>query len=221
MRILCVADHVDPLVYSPLIKERFGEVDMVLGAGDLPMEYLGYISSCLNKPVVFVFGNHHLKKLTLFSREMSLLSQIEELHPLLENYYGAIHIGGRAARFQKLLVAGLGGCHRYNSEENQFTDFQMYLKAFRLVPHLIWNRLVHGRYVDILLTHASPYGIHDQPDPCHVGFKAFLWLMRTFKPRFLIHGHIHLYDANSPRATVHLETKVVNAYDHVVIDIEV
>jgi Icc-related predicted phosphoesterase len=220
MKILCVADHIDPLVYSPMIKQRFGAVDLVLSAGDLPMEYLGYISSCLNKPVVFVFGNHHLKKLTLFNRPSSLVSRIDELHPLLENHYGATHVGGRVAAFQGLLVAGLGGCKRYNSEDNQFSERQMYMMAIGMIPRLLWNRLVHGRFLDILLTHAAPFGIHDQPDPCHRGFKAFLWFMRAFKPRYLIHGHIHLYDANSRRLTSHLGTTIVNAYDHVVIDLE-
>ncbi|TFH04381.1 MAG: metallophosphoesterase, partial [Spirochaetales bacterium] len=60
MRILCVADHIDPLVYSAGIKNRFRDIDLVLGAGDLPMEYLGFISASLNKPIFFVFGNHHL-----------------------------------------------------------------------------------------------------------------------------------------------------------------
>jgi hypothetical protein len=36
MKILCVADNIDPLVYSSSIKSRFREVDLVLGAGDLP-----------------------------------------------------------------------------------------------------------------------------------------------------------------------------------------
>ena len=45
MKILCVADHVDPLVYSINAKERFNDVDLVLSAGDIPMSYLGFIAS--------------------------------------------------------------------------------------------------------------------------------------------------------------------------------
>ena len=60
MKILCVADHVDPLVYSGAIKERFADIDLVLCAEDLPMEYVDFIVSSLNKPTFFVFGNHNL-----------------------------------------------------------------------------------------------------------------------------------------------------------------
>jgi Icc-related predicted phosphoesterase len=72
--------------------------------------------------------------------------------------------------------------------------------------------------VDILLTHAPPRGIHDKQDKCHWGFKAFLWFMRAFKPKYLVHGHIHLYDLSDVRYTHWEETTVVNAYNHYVID---
>ncbi len=60
MKILGVADHIDPIVYSSAIRERFGDVDLVIGAGDLPMDYLDFICTTLGKPLVFVFGNHNL-----------------------------------------------------------------------------------------------------------------------------------------------------------------
>ncbi|RKX70825.1 MAG: hypothetical protein DRP60_15395, partial [Spirochaetes bacterium] len=66
MKILSVADHVDPLVYSQNIKNRFREIDCVLGAGDLDISYYEYIVSCLNKPLYFVFGNHNLKNMNFF-----------------------------------------------------------------------------------------------------------------------------------------------------------
>jgi Icc-related predicted phosphoesterase len=109
---------------------------------------------------------------------------------------------------------------RYNRGENQFTEFGMYLEIFKLIPRLILNRLFRGRFLDILLTHASPAGIHDKQDRCHWGFKAFLWFMRVFKPKYLIHGHIHLYDLADVRLTRYQDTLVINAYSHYVIDTE-
>lgn len=220
MKILCVADHVDPLVYTVAVKERFKDIDLILAAGDLPMEYLGFLSSSLNRPILFVFGNHNLKTLTLFNRRMSLYSDIDNIHPMLQNYYGATYTGWKITRIKGLLVAGLGGSKRYNDGDNQFTDLEMYWRAFKLLPGLLWNKIRYGRYLDILLTHASPFGIHDQPDPCHTGFRAFLPFMKMFKPRYLIHGHIHLYDLNATRRDRFYETEVVNAYDHCVIDFE-
>jgi Icc-related predicted phosphoesterase len=75
----------------------------------------------------------------------------------------------------------------------------MAARILLLAPRRLWNRLFHGRFVDIVLTHAPPEGIHDRPDPCHRGFAPFLWLMRVFRPRFLVHGHVHLYDSSSVR----------------------
>ncbi len=219
MKILCVSDHIDPLVYSTKLKERFRDVDMVISAGDLPMEYLGFIASSLNKELYFIFGNHNLKRLNLFKKRRTAFSITDPSgNPALDNYFGSIYIGGRIVKTRhKLLIAGLGGSMLYNGDENQFTDFQMYRKIFRLIPRLLWNRVVHGRFLDILLTHAPPRGIHDKPDPCHTGFRSFLWFMRKFKPRFLLHGHIHLYDMNAQRMTVYHETTIINVYDHYVL----
>ncbi len=44
--------------------------------------------------------------------------------------------------------------------------------------------------------------------------------MRTFKPRYLVHGHVHLYDRNATREMRYESTIIVNAYDHIVIDLE-
>ena len=74
--------------------------------------------------------------------------------------------------------------------------------------------------LDILVTHASPWGIHDQPDPAHQGFRAFLPLMERFRPRYLLHGHIHLYRGETQRTQYH-DTTVINAYGFQFIDIDV
>ena len=109
---------------------------------------------------------------------------------------------------------------QYNRGPSQYTELQMFFRICRMVPALLWNRLVHGRYLDVLLTHAAPRGIQDADDPCHRGFKMFLRFMKWFKPVYLIHGHVHLYDLNASRQTKYLETTVVNAYNHVVLDID-
>jgi Icc-related predicted phosphoesterase len=197
MKILCVSDQIDPLVYSPNIKERFPGVDCILCAGDLPMDYLDFIGSALNRPLYFVFGNHHTKN---------------------QGETSGVHIGTKAVRENGLLIAGLGGSMRYNRGENQFTETDMYFEIFRLLPRLFLNRFFHGRYVDILLTHAPPRGIHDKEDKCHRGFKAFLWFMKAFRPKYLIHGHIHLYDLSDVRSTRWKDTLVINAYNHYIID---
>lgn len=223
MKILCVADHIDPLVYSAAVKTRFEEVDLVLSAGDLPMEYLGFISASLNKPILFVFGNHHLKHLSRFrrwgvSRGPAMYDPGSDLP--FQNYFGSTYIGGRVVEEEGLIFAGLGGCRRYNRGENQFTEFQMLMMILRITPRLLWNRVFRGRALDVLLTHASPYEVNDRPDPTHRGFKVFRWFLKRFKPTFQLHGHIHLYDINAERETQFEQTRVINVYDHFVLEIE-
>jgi len=199
MKILCVSDQIDPLIYTNSIKQRFTDVDLVLSAGDLPLDYLDFIISTLNKPLFFIMGNHHTDESE-------------------DNSHGATYIDLKVKREAGLIVAGLGGSMRYNRGENQFSDFQMNCRILKLLPVLVFNRVFRGRFLDILLTHASPRGIHDKEDKCHKGFKCFLWFIKVFKPRYLVHGHIHLYDLSEVRTTKYCDTMVINAYGHYLID---
>lgn len=220
MKILCVSDQIDPLVYSNSIRERYKDVDLVISAGDLPMEYLDFIVSSLNKPLFFVFGNHNLSEFGHYHRIASPECEYHDaLHPFSTDCgHGTTYIGSRCLRESDLLVAGVSGSRRYNNGLNQYTEFQMKMKLVRMIPSLLLNRLRFGRYLDVLVTHAAPAGIHDKEDPCHRGFSAFLWFMEKFKPRYLIHGHIHLYDLQDIRVSKYLETTVINAYSHYILD---
>lgn len=216
MKILCIADQLDPLVYTASIKERFKDVDLVLSAGDLPQDYLEFVITMLNKPLLSVYGNHELEGYVKRGADRLTLGW-----SWTEGYVsksGAVHIGSRVKIEKDLIFAGLGGSMRYNRGENQYTDFQMKMEIIRLIPRLLFNRLIRGRFLDVLLTHAPPFGIHDKPDRCHTGFKAFLWFMRVFKPKYLVHGHIHLYDISDVRVTKYLDTIIINAYGHYIID---
>jgi Icc-related predicted phosphoesterase len=221
-KILCVSDHVDPLVYSNSIKERFADIDMVLGAGDLDLPYYGYIVSTLNKPLAFVFGNHNLKRISYYRKEYQLgIVTDQQDEEFVEKSFGSTYVGDKVLNFHGLLIAGLGGSRRYNRGHNQFSELQMFLKMLKLLPGLLLNRILYDRWVDILLTHAPPLDVHDREDRCHRGFRTFLWFMKLFKPQYLVHGHVHLYDLNETRRTQYLQTMVVNAYEHTTIDIEV
>jgi hypothetical protein len=44
--------------------------------------------------------------------------------------------------------------------------------------------------------------------------------MKVFGPKYLVHGHIHLYDLSDVRVTQWERTTVVNAYSHHIIDFD-
>jgi Icc-related predicted phosphoesterase len=96
----------------------------------------------------------------------------------------------------------------------------MWGKILPMVPALLLNRVRCGRYLDVLITHAPPRGIHDGEDLPHRGFESFRWLMDRFRPRYLLHGHKHVYRPE-PTRTRYGSTVVVNVYPFTVIELEV
>lgn len=111
-----------------------------------------------------------------------------------------------------MLLAGLGGSIRYNNESNdQYSEREMTVRAWKLAPRLLFNKRRYGRYLDVLMTHAPPLGIHNGEDLPHRGFKTFLRMMDRFTPRYLIHGHIHRsYGFSAVTETMYGKTQVIN-----------
>lgn len=231
MKILCLSDYVDPLVYNQNIKETFSDVDLVLCAGDLPLDYVDFVVTMLNKPTYFIFGNHNLKDYSYYHKNARSMPGEHSDYNNSNFGHGGTYAGFKVfkdfnltftdpqtGKTTPLLIAGLSGSIKYNNSLNQFTDKQMKGKIIKLIPKLLINKIKYGRYLDILLTHASPRHIHDKEDPCHKGFECFNWFIEKFKPAYLIHGHIHLYDAREERVTKVGETTVLNAYAHWIIN---
>ncbi len=201
VNILAVSDHVNDLVYSGNIRERFRHIDLVLSCGDLPPNYLEYIVSTLNVPIFGVRGNHDHGRAFDTATRGSIAPGIVDLH-------------AQTAQSHGLLLAGLEGSMDYNGGPHQYDETGLRLQIARLVPQLLLNKLRHGRYLDVLITHAPPQGIHDQPDRCHQGFASLRTFLHRFRPRYLIHGHIHVYDRQTVTLTQFEDTTVLNAYGY-------
>lgn len=205
MRVLTVSDKIEPVLYSPRIVSRVGPIDLVISCGDLPFYYLDFISSMLGAPCFFVFGNH--------------AQGLEHGLPMSAHRVAGVNLDGRVIFERGLLLAGLEGARRYNRNPRfQYSDSEMWWKVLRMAPSLWAARMRYGRYLDILVTHAPPRGIHDGPDVAHQGFAAFLAFMRWFKPRFLVHGHKHIYRQSEPCVTRYGETTVINTYGFRILD---
>lgn len=233
MKILCVSDYVDPLIYNQNVKEAFPDIDLILCAGDLPMDYIDFIVSVFNKPTYFVFGNHDLKEYHLYHKDSRLDgSRFTKNYDQAIHGHGATYLGFKnfvnenlifedpqTGKKTPLLIAGTSGTVRYNNGLCQFSDSHMKFKLLKMVPRLIINKLKYGRFLDIFMTHASPRHIHDHEDQCHIGFDCYNWFLQHFKPTYMVHGHIHLYDLREERVGKYYDTTVVNAYAHYVIEL--
>jgi len=204
MRVLTLSDQVIESLHSPALVRQAQGVELVLSCGDLPADYLEYIVSILNVPLYYVMGNHGS-------------DGGEKLYP-----EGCENIDARVVEYKGLLIAGLEGSMRYNNRPKfQYTENEMRAKIAALTPALVLNRARYGRYLDILITHAPPYHIHDADDLPHQGFKSFVWFIENYKPRYHFHGHVHIYDARTPTETQHGATTIINTYGYKILEIPV
>jgi uncharacterized protein len=75
---------------------------------------------------------------------------------------------------------------------------------------------------DVVVTHATPQGIHEGQDYAHRGFSAFNKLITYQNPKYFLHGHNHLTytPLNQSRITKTGETLVINVYRHYIFDLE-
>lgn len=201
MKILTLSDQVVERVYTLASNGHFQDVGLILGCGDMPYPYLEYLVTMLNVPMYYVPGNHDPR---------STESHAE----------GGSNLDLKTARHKKFLIGGFGGSIRYRPDGvNQHSQSEAYLRAFRLIPRLLLNRIQYGRTLDILISHSPPFGIHDDSDLAHNGLKAINWLIRIARPRYLFHGHTHFYKQNiaSPETTIGI-TKIMNVYPYKIIE---
>lgn len=206
MKILAISDHIDERVYSENIRHNYGDVDICVGCGDLPYYYLEYVVSTINRPVLYIRGNH----------DVELQHTAEGRR--VERAEGCELIDGRIVNIEDTIFMGLGGSIRYRPGPFQYTEEQMRARVARLIPRLLVNKLRYNRFVDVVITHSAPYGIHDGTDRAHIGFKVFLTLMDWFKPRYLLHGHMHQRRYNAQTSTPYGDTTVVGVFPVRVIE---
>ena len=199
LKILSLSDKQVDSIYSSQVKDRFGEVDLILGCGDLAYYYLEFVVSMLDVPLFYVRGNH--------SNQVEYTMVGPKTYP-----DGGMDLHRRVIKHPELILAGVEGSLRYREGPFQYTQTEMWMNVLRIVPTLLVNRLLYGRGLDIFISHAPPWGIHDKPDLPHQGIKAFRWLIETFKPRYHFHGHIHVYRQDVQTVTRHGPTSVINTY---------
>ena len=211
LRVLAVTDEVDQRIYSPSLRSRMGDVDMVISCGDVPATYLEFLADSLHREVYYVLGNH--------AEEITRVGvQGVPRHP-----EGCIDVGFKVVRdpLTGLLIAGFPGSIRYSERDPvQFTELQMKWHMLRMAPRLLWNRIRYGRAIDLLVTHSPPRNVGDREDYAHRGFQSFHPFIRWTKPRWLLHGHIHLYDRTIDNTRQLHDTRIVNVYPYLRLDLD-
>ncbi len=196
MKILLLADIEDTALWDYFSPDRVKGYDLILAAGDLKAEYLTFLVTMSNLPVFYVHGNHN--------------AAYDHYPP-----EGCECIDDRLVTYRGLRILGLGGSALYSREPYQYTEREMRRRIARL-RFAVWK----ARGVDIVLTHCPPKGYGDADDYAHRGFEAFLPMLDRWKPKALVHGHVHMNYGDIKRELSYGETRIINAYQRYTLEID-
>lgn len=196
MKILFLADEECKIYWDYFRKEQFEGIDLIISCGDLKASYLSFLTTMTSIPVLYIRGNHDDSYKT-------------------DPPQGCICIEDDIFSFQGVRILGLGGSQRYKQGINQYTEREMRKRITKLKFKLWFHR-----GFDILVTHSPARGFHDGTDLCHQGFQVFLTLIDKYRPKYFVHGHVHLsYGRQFQREDMIGDTKVINAYEKYIIEI--
>lgn len=197
MRILAIADQESSYLWDHFEKSKLEGIDLIISCGDLNPNYLSFLATFTPAPVLYVHGNHD--------------ERYNQTPP-----EGCICIEDKIYVHQGIRILGLGGSMRYKPGECQYTERQMKARVNKLK-----FQLLRRRGFDILVTHAPAYQLNDGMDLPHQGFRAFLTLLDRYRPKFFLHGHVHMsYGRRHKRYDKYQDTHVINVYERCVFDYE-
>ncbi len=199
MKILAVADEENKAFWDFFDPERVKDVDLIISAGDLKAEYLEFLETMVNCPLVYVRGNH-------------------DGHYDMRPPLGCFELDDKIYDYHGLRILGLGGSMRYQpGKKDMYTEEEMARRIRKL------NRMISLRNgFDVLVTHSPAKGYGDMDDLPHRGFECFNALLEKWKPAYMLHGHVHkTYGTDYQEVITHPSgTKILNVYDHMFIDIQ-
>ena len=189
MNLFAVADIESSALWDYYDFNRIEQADLLLSCGDLDPDYLSFLVTVTNLPLLYVHGNHD----DTYKREPD----------------GCICIDDKIYVYNGVRILGLGGSMYYRKGKYMYTERKMRRRIRRLSSQLH----KYGGF-DILLTHAPAYHLGDQEDLPHRGFECFIPLLEKYKPAYMVHGHVHMnYAADIAREIIYGETTIINAFE--------
>lgn len=162
MRVLALADRPFHADVADIAGQH--DLDAILCLGDLQPSWLESLDR-VHVPKFGVYGNH-------------------DDEPYAE-WFGIdnCHLN-RFVMDNGVSVTGFEGCVAYRRSGYRVGPAYTQRQARRMVRKL--------RPADLLLCHCPPRGINDDPeDPAHIGFEALRDWVVKYRPRWLLHGHVH------------------------------
>ncbi len=196
MNVLVLADEESKYLWDYFEKSKLDNIDLIISCGDLKPQYLSFLATFAKVPILYVHGNH---------------DEIYDTTPP----DGCICIDDDIYVYQGIRILGLGGSKNYNYGTYQYTEQEMAHRVRKL-----WFKLRKNNGFDILVTHAPAYQLNDGEDLPHSGFKIFRNLLDKYKPKYFLHGHVHLnYSWKQQRECIYNEhTTVINGFEKYIFE---
>lgn len=199
MNILAVADTENKYIWEYFDKEKFKDVDLIISCGDLKASYLEFLVTMIPAPLLYVPGNHDTR-------------YADKPPEGCINIDGEIYIHKNGVR-----VLGLGGSIKYRPEKIfQYSEEEMQKRTIKLR-----RTIKKAGGFDILVAHNPALGLGDGNDAAHKGFRCFLSMLNTYKPKYFLHGHQHAsYNRKLSRKNKYLNTQIINVGPYYLFEYE-
>ena len=229
MKILLISDVEERLLWdnwNDATAQSLADVGLVLSAGDLKPEYLEFLVTMLNVPLVYVRGNHD--------------GMYDKRPPEgCENADGKlIEVDcGRGDSMQKVRILGFGGSMRYRDDSSDmYTEREMEQRVRKAERSIILQKVADAVKelmspdagessaekrppFDILLTHAPCRGYGAMEDLPHNGFECFNDFLNKYSPQLHCYGHVHREYGRIDRQLKHPSgTLLINCSGYHIID---
>lgn len=188
MKILFLADlqSVKYEAWQDFLKIDKNSFDIIATLGDIFGLYLKQTRDAFpDKKIIGVLGNHDQKGKFAYYN-------IEDIHNRIVDING-------------VKIAGIEGCVKYKESDKfpLYTQFEI----IKICHHL--------DKADIIISHNSPFGIHDdKEDIAHIGYQGLWEYIGRHRPKYCVHGHQHI-----DKVTKYLSTKVIGIHGASIFDI--
>lgn len=225
MKILAVSDKEDIKLQDFILKksQALKGLDFIISCGDLSRSYLEFLVDSLKKEFFFVEGNHPIlckpESKSCFDKVVSKVYEQDRHFS-----FGGINLHSRLEIKGDYIIVGFEGSMRYNPGKFQFSEKEMAKIVAKTEDKIRIQKVIdfifrRRKKKIIVVSHAPIFGIHDQKDVCHKGFKCFKKFLEKFEPVVWFHGHVHYEGQMNEQITQVGKTLVVNVYGFHVVDI--
>jgi uncharacterized protein len=202
IRLLAASDEPDPALRHATNREALGQLDGVVGCGDLEPSWLAFLADAFHVPLVYVRGNHD-RGGQWEDRDHS----IPDPSP-----------SGSLARLAGIRLATLewpGAGGSTNIRRPGLAWWHVLRLASRAVADVLRGR----REALLVISHVPPLGAGDVPsDSFHAGFPAYRWLLDRLEPPLWLHGHSTVAAVPALSADVR-STRLVNVTGAVLVEL--